>query len=135
MPPTVDSRSSLWPAPVSLRRMSSPDPRNHPQKRGRRRAGPARSGTDAEAGARPAPSDATKTRKRVDPAIQIGVVTAPAEVVARAQHSRLVQADGSSEPLTERVVGPWVDRTPEQAVIDVRVHRLLTHHAAPADTV
>jgi len=121
--------------------MSSTDPRNRPQKsgRGRRRGGPPPSGTgtagEAGAGAQPAATGATKARKRVDPTIQIGIVAAPADVVARAQHSRLVQADGSSEPLTERVVGPWVDRTPEQTVIDVRAHRLLTHHAAPADTV
>ena len=46
-----------------------------------------------------------------------------------------MEVDASSEPLTERVVGPWVDRTPENVVFDVRAHRLLTQHAAPAESV
>jgi uncharacterized protein YecE (DUF72 family) len=75
------------------------------------------------------------SRVKVNPRIQIGTVVAPGDVVARAQHSRLLEVDASSEPLTERIVGPWVDRTPENAVLDVRAHRLLTQHAAPADGV
>jgi uncharacterized protein YecE (DUF72 family) len=75
------------------------------------------------------------TRKRVDPKIQIGTIVAPAEVVERAQHSRVMEVDASGEPLTERLVGPWVDRTPENAILDVRAHRLLTHHPAPIESL
>ena len=71
----------------------------------------------------------------MNPKIQVGTIVAPADVVERTQHSRVVEADASVIPLTERVVGPWVDRTPEQAVIDVRAHRLLTHHAAPIESI
>jgi uncharacterized protein YecE (DUF72 family) len=74
-------------------------------------------------------------RKRVNPKIQIGTVVAPGEVVERAQHSRVLEIDASSEPLTERLVGPWVDRTPENAVFDIRAHRLLTHHAAAIESI
>ena len=75
------------------------------------------------------------SRKRVNPRIQIGTVVAPAEVVERAQHARVMEVDASSEPLTERLVGPWVDRTPENARLDIRAHRLLTHHAAPIESI
>jgi uncharacterized protein YecE (DUF72 family) len=63
------------------------------------------------------------------------VVVAPGDVVERAQHARLMEVDASSEPLSERVVGPWVDRTPENVVLDVRAHRLLTHHGAPMESI
>jgi len=43
--------------------------------------------------------------------------------------------DASREPLVERVTGPWVDRTPEHAIIDVRAHRLFTHHPTPVDAL
>lgn len=79
-------------------------------------------------------SDGTP-RKRVNPRIQVGTVVPPADVVERAKHSRLVEVDASSEPLTERVVSPWWDDTPENAVIDVRAHRLLTHHAAAIESI
>ena len=52
-----------------------------------------------------------------------------------AQHSRVMEIDASGEPLTERLVGPWVDRTPENVVFDIRAHRLLTHHAAPIESI
>ena len=78
---------------------------------------------------------ATRVKAKVNPRIQIGTVVAPADVVERAQHSRLLEVDASSEPLTERLVGPWVDRTPENVVLDVRAHRLLTHHAAPIESI
>ena len=70
----------------------------------------------------------------MNPRIQVGTVVAPGEVVDRAQHSRVLEVDASSEPLSERLVAPWVDRTPENAVLDVRAHRLLTHHSG-ADRV
>jgi uncharacterized protein YecE (DUF72 family) len=62
-------------------------------------------------------------------------VVAPDGVADRAQHARLIEVDASSEPLTERIVAPWVDRTPENVVLDVRAHRLLTHHAAPIESL
>jgi uncharacterized protein YecE (DUF72 family) len=74
-------------------------------------------------------------RARVNPRIQIGTVVAPGDVVERAQHARVMEVDASSEPLTERIVAPWVDRTPENVVLDVRAHRLLTHHAAPIESI
>jgi uncharacterized protein YecE (DUF72 family) len=74
-------------------------------------------------------------RKKVNPRIQVGTVVAPGEVVDRAQHSRVLEVDASGEPLSERLIVPWVDRTPENAVLDVRAHRLLTHHAAPIESI
>jgi uncharacterized protein YecE (DUF72 family) len=74
-------------------------------------------------------------RKKVDRRIQIGIVVPPDVVLDRAQHTRLLQVDASSEPLTERLVTPWLERTPENTILDVRAHRLLTQHAAPADGV
>ena len=107
--------------------MSPPDPprRGRPD---RRRSG-GRSG--GAGGAR----SSGGTRKKVNPKIQIGAVVAPADVVERAQHSRVMEIDASSEPLTERLVAPWVDRTPENVVFDIRAHRLLTHHAAPIESI
>ena len=46
-----------------------------------------------------------------------------------------MEIDASREPLSERLVGPWVDRTPENVVFDIRAHRLLTHHAAPIESI
>ena len=74
-------------------------------------------------------------RKKVDRRIQIGIVVPPDAVLDRAQHTRLLQVDASSEPLTERLITPWLERTPENTILDVRAHRLLTQHAAPADGV
>ena len=71
----------------------------------------------------------------MNPRIQIGTVVAPDGVVERAQHARLMEIDASSEPLSERMVSPWVERTPENVVLDVRAHRLLTHHAAPIESI
>ena len=74
-------------------------------------------------------------RAKVNPRIQIGTVVVPDGVVERAQHARLMEVDASNEPLSERMVSPWVERTPENAVLDVRAHRLLTHHAAPIESI
>ena len=60
---------------------------------------------------------------------------APDDVAARAAQLRVLEADAGLEPLTDRLVAPWVDRTPEGFVVDVRAHRLLTHHAAPVDSL
>jgi uncharacterized protein YecE (DUF72 family) len=98
---------------------------------GRRRGAPSRAGSGASGHAK----GEGAARKRVNPRIQIGTVVAPADVVDRTRHSRVVEVDASSEPLTERIVSPWWDATPENAVIDVRVHRLLTHHGAPIESI
>jgi uncharacterized protein YecE (DUF72 family) len=74
-------------------------------------------------------------RRRVPPAIRIGVQVAPDDVAARATQLRVLEADAGLEPLTDRVVGPWVDRTPDGFVVDVRAHRLLTHHPAPIESL
>ncbi|HLM16574.1 MAG TPA: DUF72 domain-containing protein, partial [Acidimicrobiia bacterium] len=100
------------------------------------RAGGARGHARGKGGARRQGAGAGGgSRAKVNPRIQIGTVVAPTDVVERAQHSRLLEVDASSEPLTERLIGPWVDRTPENVVLDVRAHRLLTHHAAPIESL
>ncbi len=111
--------------------MSSSDT---PRPDGRRGGNRRRSGGERGAGNQGG-KPATSARKRVDPKIQIGTVVAPGEVVDRAQRSRVMEIDASSEPLTERLVGPWVDRTPENVVLDIRAHRVLTHHAAPIESI
>src|SRR5262245_43411076 len=68
-------------------------------------------------------------------ALQIGVSVEPADVAARARAFRVLEADAGLEVLTDRVVAPWVDRTPEGFTVDVRVHRLLTHHPVPIESV
>jgi uncharacterized protein YecE (DUF72 family) len=74
-------------------------------------------------------------RRRIPPALRIGVQVAPDAVVAHSEQSRVLEVDAGAEPLSERVVGPWVDRTPESFVVDVRAHRLFTQHAASLDTL
>lgn len=56
-------------------------------------------------------------------------------MVDRAAHSRLLEADAGLEPLADRVVGPWVDRTPDGFVVDVRAHRLFTQHPVPIESL
>jgi uncharacterized protein YecE (DUF72 family) len=68
-------------------------------------------------------------------ALRIGVSVEPSDVADRARQFRVLEADAGLEQLTDRVVGPWVDRTPEGFTVDVRVHRLLTHHPVPLDAV
>ncbi|MET0421984.1 MAG: DUF72 domain-containing protein [Acidimicrobiia bacterium] len=67
--------------------------------------------------------------------IHIGVSVEPDEVVDRSAHSRVLEVDAGLAVLTERMVTPWVERTPEGFVLDVRVPRLLTHHAQPIDSL
>lgn len=74
-------------------------------------------------------------RLRVPRAIRIGVAVDPDEVVGRAEQFRVLEVDAGLEFLTERTVGPWVDRTPDGFVVDVRAHRLLTQHPAPAESL
>jgi uncharacterized protein YecE (DUF72 family) len=71
----------------------------------------------------------------VPPALRIGVSVEPADVAERARQFRVLEADASLEVLTDRVVAPWVDRTPDGFVVDVRAHRLLTQHPAPIDSI
>src|SRR4051794_34041085 len=77
-------------------------------------------------GGRPKSGGSDGPCKKVDRKIQIGIVVPPDAVLDRAQHTRVLQIDASSEPLTERIVTPWLERTPENAVLDVRAHRILT---------
>jgi uncharacterized protein YecE (DUF72 family) len=67
--------------------------------------------------------------------LQIGIAVEPADVVEQAQHFRLIEVDAGLDLLTARTVEPWLDRTPEGTVIDVRAHRLLTQHTVPLETV
>ena len=104
------------------------------------KSGSGRGGRGAGRGGRAkgAANDGSRTdgpRKKVDRKIQIGIVVPPDAVLDRSQHTRVLQVDASSEPLTERVVTPWLERTPENTVLDVRAHRILTQHGAPADGV
>jgi uncharacterized protein YecE (DUF72 family) len=105
--------------------VSADDQRREPSKRRapRKRGAPPRAGADRS------------KRKRVPAAIRIGISVEPAEVVDRAQHFRVVEVDAGLEVLTERLIAPWVDRTPEGATVDVRASRLLTHHATPIDSL
>ena len=68
-------------------------------------------------------------------AIHIGVMVEPDEVVDRSAHNQVLEVDAGLAVLTERLVTPWIERTPEGFVLDVRVPRLLTHHAAPIESL
>jgi uncharacterized protein YecE (DUF72 family) len=59
----------------------------------------------------------------------------PDDVAPRASQLRVLEADAGLVALNDRVVAPWVDRTPEGFVIDVRAHRLFTQHAVPIDSL
>jgi uncharacterized protein YecE (DUF72 family) len=118
---------------------SSPSPR---RKRGGAKgggapkgAGGARTGGGARSGGKGRGGAARANRRRVSPLIRIGITVAPADVPALAGQFRVLEADAGSEPLTDRVVGPWVDRTPDGFVVDVRAHRLLTHHGASQESI
>jgi uncharacterized protein YecE (DUF72 family) len=71
----------------------------------------------------------------VPAAIRIGVDVGPDDVSARSSQFRVLEVDAGLEILTERVVGPWVDRTPEGFVVDVRAHRLFTQHPVPLESL
>jgi uncharacterized protein YecE (DUF72 family) len=71
----------------------------------------------------------------VSPLIRIGITVAPADVPRFASQFRVLEADAGLETLTDRVIGPWVDRTPDGFAVDIRAHRLLTHHAAPQESI
>jgi uncharacterized protein YecE (DUF72 family) len=91
--------------------------------RGPRRSGPPR-----------APGEAG--RRRLSPLIRIGVTVEPTpDLGGQPANFRVVEADASTTALAERVVGAWLDHTPEGFVVDVRAHRILTHHPAPSGSV
>ena len=60
---------------------------------------------------------------------------APEDVAGRAAQFRVLEADAGLTMLNDRIVAPWVDRTPEGFVVDVRAHRLFTQHPAPIDSL
>ncbi len=62
-------------------------------------------------------------------------MAAPGDVVAQSKHFRVAEADAGVEPLVERTVSPWYEATPDGFLVDVRAHRLLTQHAAPAESI
>jgi uncharacterized protein YecE (DUF72 family) len=66
--------------------------------------------------------------------IGISVASSP-DLEGQADHFRVLEVDTGTGPLSERVVGSWVDRTPEGFVVDVRAHRLLTHHPVPPESL
>jgi uncharacterized protein YecE (DUF72 family) len=98
------------------------------------RAGGGRAG-DGRAGGGGRGAGRDSNRKRVPRAIHIGVVVEPDDVVDRSAHNQVLEVDAGLAVLTERMVTPWVERTPEGFVLDVRVPRLLTHHAAPIESL
>ena len=60
----------------------------------------------AASGSRPRSASASPSRPTTSP--------------PRASQLRVLEADAGLEPLTDRLVAPWVDRTPEGFVVDVR---------------
>jgi uncharacterized protein YecE (DUF72 family) len=115
--------------------VSPDDRRREPRKQpgdGAGRGGPRSQG--AARGRRTSRGDRS-TRKRVPPGIRIGVAVEPPEVADRAAQFRVLEVDAGLEVITDRLVAPWVDRTPAGFTVDVRAHRLLTHHAAPIESI
>jgi uncharacterized protein YecE (DUF72 family) len=93
-------------------------------------AGKGGSGGRGGSGGGPRPN-----RRRTSPLIRVGITVAPVDVPRFASQFRVLEADAGSEALTDRIVGPWVDRTPDGFVVDVRAHRLLTHHGASQESI
>ena len=97
------------------------------------RPGGGRRGADRRAVAR---KDRARTpTRRLPPAITIGIAVPADDVVAHARDFRMLEVDAGAVLLVDRLVGPWVDRTPETTRLDVRVHRLLTQHPAPSESL
>jgi uncharacterized protein YecE (DUF72 family) len=71
----------------------------------------------------------------VSPLIRVGITVSPADVPRFAAQFRVLEADAGAEVLTDRVVGPWVDRTADGFLGDVRAHRLRTHHPAAQESI
>src|SRR5262245_10036865 len=99
---------SCCPSTRAIRvRPMSPD---HAESRGdaprSRRGGRHAQGNGTRTGGRGATR--TPNRRRVPPALRIGVSVEPADVAARASQFRVLEADAGLEVLTDRVVAPWV---------------------------
>jgi uncharacterized protein YecE (DUF72 family) len=97
-----------------------------PRRSGERRRAPA--AARREGGAKQA-------RRRVPAGVRIGVQVEAEDVAARATQFRVLEADAGLVALNDRIVAPWVDRTPETFVVDVRAHRLFTQHPVPVDSL
>ncbi|MET0628417.1 MAG: DUF72 domain-containing protein [Acidimicrobiia bacterium] len=116
--------------------------RRAPRKSGVAKSGVAKSGGAKSGGAksggrgrRGSGRDDRPNRRRVPAALRIGVAVEPADVGDRSSQFRVLEADAGLEVLTDRMVAPWVDRTPDGFSLDVRAHRLLTHHPAPIESL
>jgi uncharacterized protein YecE (DUF72 family) len=117
--------------------VSTDNGRNQPARDGERRRAPAKTAKSAKStkGGKGAKGGDRANRRRVPAALRIGVAVAPADVGERSRQFRVLEADASLEVLTDRMVAPWVDRTPEGFSLDVRAHRLLTQHPAPMESI
>ncbi|HEX5586576.1 MAG TPA: DUF72 domain-containing protein [Acidimicrobiia bacterium] len=120
--------------------MSPDDAPNQPARDGERRRAPSKGsktggGAKGARGRRGGGRDDRTKRKRVAPQLRIGIAVEPAEVGDRSSQFRVLEADAGLEVLTDRMVAPWVDRTPDGFSLDVRAHRLLTHHPAPMESI
>jgi uncharacterized protein YecE (DUF72 family) len=97
------------------------------------RPGGGRRGTNRRAGGR---SDRGRAPlRRLPSAITIGIAVPADDVIAHVRDFRVLEIDAGAVLLVDRLVGPWVDRTPETTRLDVRVHRLLTQHPAPSESL
>jgi uncharacterized protein YecE (DUF72 family) len=75
------------------------------------------------------------TRRRF-PSIQITVACDDRDLAKLTSRYRVLElASSATGPLTERVLGELVDRTPDGFRVDVRAHRLLTQQPAPMDMI
>ncbi len=92
-------------------------------------------GTGArQGGGRRQPRD-DGSRRRF-PSIQITVAVDDRDLAAAIARHRVIELTGTAAaPLTERVLGDLVDRTPDGFRVDVRAHRLLTQQPAPMEAV
>lgn len=82
------------------------------------------------------PGKAAGGSRRRFPSIQITVAGDDRDLAALTARYRVVElASSAAGPLTERVLGDLVDRTPDGFRVDVRAHRLLTHQPAPMESV
>jgi len=87
-------------------------------------------------GGRGAPQGGSDAKRRRFPSIQITVACDDRDLAQQTSRHRVVElASSAAGPLTERVLGEIVDRTPDGFRIDLRAHRLLTQQPAPMETV
>lgn len=75
-------------------------------------------------------------KRRRFPSVQITVACEDRDLARLTSRYRVLElASSAAGPLTERVLGELVDRTPDGFRVDVRAHRLLTHQPAPMDMI